>query len=150
MLCTDIKTNYLNSSAVFLQRLVYFIIISQYSRSKATRSQSVVYSFVSAIFYIPTVDMKFNLSALLLIPLAGASLALDSLPTLNNTDHHEGVSLVQSKNAESAQSCPVGYPQYCSRYNFCCSVDSVFCCPNACCARGATYCGADGHCYGPA
>lgn len=93
--------------------------------------------------------MKFTAITLALIPFIGASLALEPLPALNLAGESPVDRLANEGAVNAAESCPPDFPRYCSNYNFCCSSRSTRCCPNACCLPSATYCGADGHCYGP-
>ncbi|KAK5989053.1 hypothetical protein PT974_10551 [Cladobotryum mycophilum] len=110
--------------------------------------------------------MRFFTNAALLVSLLGTTaLAVEEIGAFGineasiassdvNTDytgdrfelnHGKGV-----LKAAAAASCPSSYPLYCSRYDFCCPSNAVGCCANACCGKGTTYCGSDGHCYGRA
>lgn len=93
--------------------------------------------------------MRFNAYALVIAPLLGASLALDALPLLKGASN-KSFQLSTDGDVGAEASCPPDFPLYCSAYNFCCRSRDVGCCPKACCLPGATYCGSDGYCYGPA
>lgn len=94
--------------------------------------------------------MKFAAITVALIPFIGASLALEPLPALTLAGESPSNRIAGDGSVNAAAVCRPANPKYCSKYNFCCPSSSIGCCPKACCARGATYCGTDGHCYGPA
>ncbi|EFE36618.1 uncharacterized protein ARB_04141 [Trichophyton benhamiae CBS 112371] len=93
--------------------------------------------------------MKF-FAVLFLIPFLGGALAAPSpsemiaeAPMQENSDMDASSQLL----SVTAAQCPPSHPLYCRAYNFCCVRQAVSCCPRACCARGTTHCGSDGHCY---
>lgn len=97
-----------------------------------------------------------KLSILVLAPLMGlvAAGSLEPLPEVDSNDKNatplDAGTRALDKGADlSAEAyCPgPNYPLSCDRWGFCCSASSVGCCKNACCAKGATRCGSDGHCY---
>lgn len=108
--------------------------------------------------------MKFSLVVAAFLPVLAAAASLgerdvealsNELPEINideiDGDFTETSLEPEEDSAESLMGiqavCPVGYPKYCPRWNFCCRRTAVGCCRNACCARGTQFCGSNGHCY---
>ncbi|PGH19097.1 hypothetical protein AJ79_00131 [Helicocarpus griseus UAMH5409] len=96
--------------------------------------------------------MKLATFALALIPLAGSAVAVqDNLPSFKGDGN--GMSVKDSspfgaRDNVKRQGCPTNKTCNINGQVACCAADSVGCCPMACCAPGATYCGDDGHCWG--
>lgn len=89
---------------------------------------------------------------LALLALFAAATAFEELPTLENTDgfvktSEGGLDVGGGDFSVQAICNDPRFPKSCDRWNFCCPSKAIGCCRNACCAKGTTHCGQDGHCY---